>query len=76
MNNKSAVKIAFWWMIIGMTLGSLMAITIKYPVKAASIAEVEKMCAGENLGVQVFKVGISGKVYLIKCKSQKVFEFK
>ena len=59
-----------------MTLGSLMSITIKYPVKAASIVEVEKMCAGENLGVQVFKVGISGKVYLIKCKSQKVFEFK
>ena len=58
-----------------MTLGSLMSITIKYPVKAASIVEVEKMCAGENLGVQVFKV-FSGKVYLIKCKSQKVFEFK
>ena len=73
---KGTIRTAFWWLLIGMTLGSLMSITIKYPVKSASLVEVEQTCAGENLGVQVFKVGISGKVYLIKCKSQKVFEFK
>ena len=70
------VKSAFWWMLFGMVVGSLMSISIKYPVKSLAINEASKICGGENLGVQVFKVGISGKMYYLKCKSQKEFHFK
>jgi hypothetical protein len=59
----------------GMTLGSLMAISIRYPVKIDAITQAQTMCK-ENLGLFKMKVGISGKVYRVECTNKKVFDLK
>lgn len=74
--NNATLKASFWSLMVGATIGCLMAISIKYPVKAATIAEATRLCEGSNLGLEKLKVGISGKMYYVKCKSQKEFEFK
>lgn len=70
------LKTLMWVLLVGITIGGLMGISIKYPVKVASITEATKLCEGDNLGLEKLKVGISGKMYYVKCKNQKEFEFK
>lgn len=68
-------KKMMWIFLMGMTVGGLMGISIKYPVKTASLEEAAKTCT-EHFGAQEMKIGLTGKVYTVKCKDQKVFTFK
>lgn len=69
------LKMITWSFLIGMTIGILMAISVKYPVTKATIHEAEKMCKS-HLGIDRIKIGISGKMYTVRCLNQKVFNLK
>lgn len=60
---------------VGMTIGGLMAISIRYPVTAKNIESAAKTCETHK-GLEVIKVGISGKVYQIRCYDRMVFNFR
>lgn len=66
-------KIIMWSFLFGMTTGSLMAISIKYPVSDEDIEAVKQICEA-NGGLERLKVGLSGKVYVVACKNGNVFK--
>lgn len=64
-----------WSFLFGMTTGALMSISLKYPLTEKAIKEASGVCTA-NEGLDELKVGLSGKVYYVKCKDKKEFEFK
>lgn len=69
------VKRVIWTFLFGMTTGALMAITLKYPVGEKVITEAAGLCEA-NFGLDKFKIGLSGKMYQVKCKNGKIFQLK
>jgi hypothetical protein len=69
------IKQILWTFFFGMTTGALMAITLKYPVSGKVIIDATGLCAA-NLGLDKFKIGLSGKMYYVKCKDGKSFTLK
>ena len=70
-----SMKALMWSFFFGMTAGGLMAISIKYPLSAKALAEAEGMCEPNN-GINKLKIGLSGKVYVVKCNNAKTFDLK
>ena len=65
-----------WIFLLGVTLGGLMAISLKYPLKAATYTEAATLCV-DHMGVSRVKVGLSGKIYTVVCnKDSKTFNLK
>lgn len=73
MNAK--LKTMFQSFLFGMCMGGLMAISIKYPVKQAVIDRATDQCKA-NLGLDEFKVGLSGAAYTVRCRDRKEFNLK
>lgn len=69
------LKAMLWAFLFGVTAGGLMAISIKYPVPEKAINEANGLCS-PNHGLDRLKVGLSGKVYFVKCKNGKTFDLK
>ena len=69
------LKAMLWAFLFGMTTGGLMSISIKYPVSEKVISEANGLCQ-PNHGLDRLKVGLSGKVYFVKCKNGKTFNLK
>ena len=69
------IKPMIWAFCFGVVTGGLMGISIKYPVTEKSIGEADGMCK-PNFGLEKLKVGLSGKVYFVRCKNGKEFDLK
>lgn len=67
------IKKGFWIFLFGMAAGGLLGISIKYPVTDVAIAGAVELCT-QNFGLDKFKVGLSGKIYHVKCKNGKEFD--
>lgn len=69
------LKKVLWTFLFGMTTGALMTITLKYPVTESVIKEANGLCEA-NFGLARMKIGLSGKMYQVKCKNGKIFQLK
>lgn len=49
----------------GFLIGSLVAMSMKYPLEVDSISKYKAYCPGSN--IEVVRVGLSGDIYKIKC---------
>lgn len=59
---------------VGLILGILLGISIKYPVTSEAITTATEICKpGSYTRV---KVGISGKIYEVTCDNNKTFILK
>lgn len=71
-NNRKSI---LWSFLFGVTTGGLLGISIKYPVSNKVVTESTELCQLHG-GVSKFRVGLSGKVYEVKCKNGKMFDLK
>jgi hypothetical protein len=69
------LKKYFWVFLFGVTTGALTGISIHYPVKMDVFTNAIELCKDEK-GPDEIKVGITGKVYYVRCNSKKTFNFK
>lgn len=51
--------------LIGFLVGSLLALSMRYPLQLDSIDKYKHLCAGST--IETVKVGLSGDIYEIKC---------
>lgn len=51
--------------LVGVITGVIFSISIKYPLAKTEIEKMEKVCKDQK--IEKLKVGISGKVYEVKC---------
>lgn len=70
---RGYLKVMLWAFLFGMCTGGLMAISIKYPVTEKVITEATDLCKS-NHGLEKLKVGLSGKMYFVRCKNGKFFD--
>lgn len=54
--------------LLGIFLGILMGITIKYPVEISTIEKYQQIC-GNKQHVEEIKINIVGDVYNVKCSN-------
>lgn len=72
MKNIDKVKL----FLVGVTLGGLMGISIKYPLKGTTYDEATKLCT-DYYGINKVTVGLTGKIYVVTCnKDNKQFFIK
>lgn len=76
MIKNKTIRIHAYTFLVGVTIGGLAGISIKYPVSSTVLDEASKLCSDTNFGIQKMRIGISGKLYYLKCNSQKIYTFK
>ena len=59
---------------LGVMLGGLLGISIKYPVPAATLEIVHSVCKQQTF--TSFKIGISGKVFEVTCPDGQTYYLK
>lgn len=65
--NRKLVNILLTSFLLGAILGILIAISIKYPVKADTIQVLSDLCQ-QHGNWDTTMISITGKVYMVTCK--------
>lgn len=61
---------------VGLLVGILMGISIRYPVTVETVATGKELCSHTNGMFKTIKIGLTGKVYEVVCSDDRTLYVK